>query len=50
MIEIHIDKKIKAEIPTDNTNHKDFITILTMYLNNYEWKTFKLKRVEKNGN
>jgi len=47
MIKVFIDGKLKAEIPVDNVKHKDFLTVLQMYLNNYDWKKLVLARVEQ---
>lgn len=45
-MKILIDGKKKADIPTDNTKHSKFLSVIEMFIHQ-EWKTFTLKRDDK---
>jgi hypothetical protein len=42
-MKIVIDGVEKADIPTDNTKHSKFLSVLEMFIHQ-DWKEFKLER------
>lgn len=45
-MKIIVDGKQKAELPTNNVKHKNFMDVIEMFINN-EWETFTLDRREE---